>query len=57
MCNACGFMCCAMDCFDGCGCESCDNPECWEYCPDCDQPIGECLCDSGDYDCVEDEAP
>jgi len=30
MCNACGFGCCAMDCFEGCGCEDCDNPLCWD---------------------------
>ena len=29
MCNACGFMCCAYDAFEGCGCEHCDNPACW----------------------------
>lgn len=29
MCNACGFGCCALDTFDGCGCEDCRNPECW----------------------------
>ena len=29
MCNACGFMCCAYDGFSKCGCEHCDEPECW----------------------------
>lgn len=29
MCNACGFMCCAYDGFSGCGCDHCDEPECW----------------------------
>ena len=37
MCNACGFICCAMDCFSQCGCE-CENPLCWE--PD-DDPFDE----------------
>lgn len=54
MCNACGFQCCAMDCFDGCGCD-CEEPECWQYCEGCTQPIGECLCDDGDYETYEDD--
>lgn len=29
MCNACGFVCCAYDGFSGCGCDGCDEPECW----------------------------
>jgi hypothetical protein len=29
MCNACGFHCCAYDAFSGCGCDSCDETECW----------------------------
>lgn len=29
MCNACGFYCCASDMFSGCGCDHCDNIECW----------------------------
>ena len=29
MCNACLNMCCGSDMFGGCGCEHCDNPECW----------------------------
>lgn len=29
MCNACGFQCCAYDGFSGCGCDHCDEPECW----------------------------
>jgi hypothetical protein len=31
MCNACGFECCAMDYFEGCGCEGCHEPKCWDY--------------------------
>lgn len=29
MCNACGFICCASDCFEGCGCDHCADPNCW----------------------------
>ena len=28
-CNACGFMCCASDVFEQCGCD-CDEPDCWD---------------------------
>lgn len=29
MCNACGFLCCGWDLFSGCGCDGCDEPDCW----------------------------
>lgn len=29
MCNACGFLCCASDCFEGCGCDHCGCSACW----------------------------
>ncbi|OCC01830.1 hypothetical protein BA190_26830 [Labrys sp. WJW] len=29
MCNACGFMCCAVDTLGGCGCDFCEDPDCW----------------------------
>lgn len=29
MCNACGNMCCGSDEFGGCGCDGCDEPDCW----------------------------
>lgn len=29
MCNACGNWCCGSDMFRGCGCDGCDEPECW----------------------------
>lgn len=29
MCNACGFVCCALDCFDQCGCDGCEEEACW----------------------------
>ncbi len=38
MCNACGFYCCAMDCFEGCGCDFCLNVSCW---PDDDDEYDE----------------
>jgi hypothetical protein len=36
MCNACGFYCCASDCFGGCGCDHCPDPECWDHADDDD---------------------
>ncbi len=30
MCNACGFLCCGWDLFSGCGCDGCDEPDCWD---------------------------
>ncbi len=51
MCNACGNYCCGLDFFGGCGCEGCDEPECW---PDEDEDEFED--DIGlygpDYDCA-----
>ncbi len=29
MCNACGNVCCGSDEFGGCGCDGCDEPDCW----------------------------
>ncbi len=29
MCNACGNLCCGSDMFGECGCDFCDNSECW----------------------------
>jgi hypothetical protein len=29
MCNACGNVCCGSDQFVGCGCNGCDDEECW----------------------------
>lgn len=29
MCNACGNLCCGSDQFSGCGCDGCEEPECW----------------------------
>jgi hypothetical protein len=30
MCNACHNMCCGSDQFEGCGCDFCDEPDCWQ---------------------------
>lgn len=30
MCNACFFFCCAMDCFEACGCDHCPYLACWD---------------------------
>lgn len=29
MCNACGNVCCGSDEFGGCGCDGCEDPDCW----------------------------
>jgi len=29
MCNACNNVCCGSDEFGGCGCDGCDDPDCW----------------------------
>lgn len=29
MCNACGNVCCGSDMFGKCGCDGCDEPDCW----------------------------
>lgn len=43
MCNACGNVCCGSDMFGRCGCDGCDEPECWTYYEDEDD-------DGDDYD-------
>lgn len=49
MCNACGFYCCASDCFGECGCDHCPDPACWTVCPNCGEQgcAGECSDDGG----------
>lgn len=37
MCNACGNVCCGSDEFYGCGCDGCDNPDCWSDDDDFDE--------------------
>lgn len=34
MCNACGNLCCGSDEFGGCGCDGCDEPDCWSEEPE-----------------------
>lgn len=45
MCNACAFSCCAFDGFEGCGCDTCSNPDCWPRCSLCGELEEECHCD------------
>lgn len=45
MCNACGFLCCAYDGFEKCGCDGCPYPACW---PDDDEYEDD---DGYDYEC------
>jgi hypothetical protein len=46
MCNACGNLCCGLDCFDACGCDGCPEPDCHDAAcfvcgeRDCDQDHG-----------------
>lgn len=49
MCNACGFLCCAYDGFEKCGCD-CPVAACRDECDIC----GENGCDGG---CTEDFDP
>lgn len=57
MCNACGFGCCALDTFEGCGCDSCDNPDCWPTCAECGELEEDCTCAYVDEydDAIEDQ--
>lgn len=45
MCNACGNVCCGSDMFGGCGCDGCEEPECWSDDSDSDE-------DGDFYDCA-----
>ena len=46
MCNACGNMCCGSDKFGSCGCDGCDEQDCWS-----DEPED----DDGEWDVRDDE--
>lgn len=48
MCNACGFLCCASDQMDACGCDHCNFPECWSICDVCGETGDNCDCDYAD---------
>lgn len=54
MCNACHNMCCGSDMFGGCGCDHCDEPECWDACDVCDLPNDLCQCFGDHEDCGPD---
>ena len=41
MCNACGFVCCAYDGFEKCGCDHCHEPACWADDDDFDDDYGD----------------
>jgi hypothetical protein len=45
MCNACGFICCASDEFEGCGCDTCGVDDCLEDCQECGEKEIFCACD------------
>jgi hypothetical protein len=51
MCNACGFLCCAWDGFEGCGCD-CEEMACWAKCEFCGEYEASCNCAD---DAIEDE--
>lgn len=58
MCNACGNVCCGSDEFGGCGCDGCDEPECWSDDNDFDDgfydDFGFCACRKpASFQCVE----
>jgi len=42
-------MCCGSDEFGGCGCDGCDEPDCWS---DDDDFFGDDDSDYPDYDCA-----
>lgn len=50
MCNACGFLCCASDAFEGCGCYTCGDPDCEVYCDECGLPAPSCVCSIDDFE-------
>jgi hypothetical protein len=56
MCNACHNMCCGSDEFGRCGCEFCDEPDCWSDDEDDfdDDDFGfDCACRPLAFECVE----
>jgi len=62
MCNACGNYCCGSDEFGGCGCDGCDEPDCWSDDEDFDDEpdyydFGRHLCAPRQFQCVEARTP
>lgn len=57
MCNACHNMCCGSDQFEGCGCDHCNEPDCWsddEYFEDDDDFDLDCACSRpSSFQCVQ----
>lgn len=57
MCNACHNMCCGSDQFGGCGCDGCDEPECWSDDDDFfgeDDDFMDCACQKASrFECVQ----
>ncbi len=58
MCNACHNMCCGSDEFGGCGCDHCDEPDCWsddeDFFGDDDDDFMDCACARpARFECVE----
>ena len=58
MCNACGFLCCGSDEFSGCGCDGCDEPDCWsdddDFFGDDDDDYMDCACARpAQFECVQ----
>jgi hypothetical protein len=49
MCNACAFQCCASDEFERCGCDHCDEPDCWDEPEDLDGSDEAGIPDDEDY--------
>lgn len=60
MCNACGFLCCALDTFDKCGCDHCPEEDCHDpACFNCglDGCDGECAADDDIFHLLDGDEP
>lgn len=56
MCNACGNVCCGSDMFGGCGCDGCEEIDCWSDDEDfdADDDMGFCACQKPlTFQCVQ----
>ena len=53
MCNACGFLCCGSDQFSRCGCDGCEESDCWSDDNDFEDRDSEYPDDGFDFACVE----
>lgn len=54
MCNACGNVCCGSDMFGACGCDGCEEPDCWSD-EDFDDDFDlDCACrKTASFECVQ----